>query len=754
MRPYWTIVKDSFAEALASRVLWIVFVVLTLILLAVAPLSITEQRASHLSPFDIDLPRFFAELKKATREESDSPGKRIWELADDNFQQQVNKLTNQGERERLNFREREAFVRDLNAMLENRELYRESAWQDKRLSSATKQLLEGDITSLSLQDVRVVNRLLMLDGFSSISGNSDEEVYVNYLWWKAAGPIPFGKTLLQPLVDQVLANVLRYLVGAAAVFISILVTAAMIPHAFEAGAIDLLLSKPVTRSLLFLVKFFGGCVFILLNSTYFIVGIWLIFGTRLGMWNHSILWCIPILLFQFIVYYAVSAWAAVQWKSPIVSVVITFLFWFACFGVGTAKLAIESNFISPNEIVSLTPTDEAITGVTESQQWLAWREGTWEVMFRESLQRSFGAPVLIGSVYDEKAEQILSMQEPRTRRRGFRPFQSNPSIATIFWQDGRWQKQTGSEPPPGSRWLFHHPRPGTVVVAQSGIFHYVGESEGINFAEMLGFSSPFVPIGPEDDLELSSDCAAAMDPQTADLILFSNQRLSLLQYDDQQKSYQVTADKSFTDINDSVMLAFSQDRVVMMESGGRTFVIGLPDFEIIKQFKPLGDADPFTLTAHKDTFALLTHSGKLVVLDGAGQVQYRNGNNVTAIAFEPTQGHLLVADWGQRLTTLDTDKFDVVNRDGPPLTILQSVYRYAVLPVYTIFPKPGELGNLISYVMTDETALREGPPQLSRPNDLRAAREEISIWGPIWSSSLFVIVVLAATCWYLQRVDI
>ena len=374
MRPYWTIVKDSFAEALASRVLWIVFVVLTLILLAVAPIGITEERASRLSPFDIDLPRFIADLKQSTRADEDSPGKRVWELAGSKFQERIDKFSSKEDRENLSFRDREAFLSDLNTLLENRELYRESAWQDKRLSSATKQLLASDMNSLSKHDARVLNRLLMLDGFSSIRGNSDEEVYVNYLWWNASGPIPFGRTLLQPIVDQVLANVLRYLVGVAAVFISILVTAAMIPHAFEAGAIDLLLSKPVTRSLLFLVKFFGGCIFILLNSTYFIVGIWLIFGTRLGMWNHSILWCIPILLFQFIVYYSVSAWAAVQWKSPIVSVVITFLFWFACFGVGTAKLAIESNFITPNQIISLTPTAEAVTGVTSSQQWLAWRE--------------------------------------------------------------------------------------------------------------------------------------------------------------------------------------------------------------------------------------------------------------------------------------------------------------------------------------------------------------------------------------------
>ena len=56
--------------------------------------------------------------------------------------------------------------------------------------------------------------------------------------------------------------------------------------------------------------------------------------------------------------------------------------------------------------------------------------------------------------------------------------------------------------------------------------------------------------------------------------------------------------------------------------------------------------------------------------------------------------------------------------------------------------------------MTDEITLPEGPPGFTGNADLRAEREEISIWGPLWSSSLFVLIVLAATCFHLQRVDI
>ena len=48
MRPYLAVLKDSFREALASRVLWIVIILTTLALVVVAPLGIKEETAARL----------------------------------------------------------------------------------------------------------------------------------------------------------------------------------------------------------------------------------------------------------------------------------------------------------------------------------------------------------------------------------------------------------------------------------------------------------------------------------------------------------------------------------------------------------------------------------------------------------------------------------------------------------------------------------------------------------------------------------
>ena len=62
-------------------------------------------------------------------------------------------------------------------------------------------------------------------------------------------------------LQQVISGLIVYGLGLIILFSAILVTANFIPNTFQEGSVDLLLSKPVSRSALFLSKFFGGCCF-------------------------------------------------------------------------------------------------------------------------------------------------------------------------------------------------------------------------------------------------------------------------------------------------------------------------------------------------------------------------------------------------------------------------------------------------------------------------------------------------------------
>ena len=133
------------------------------------------------------------------------------------------------------------------------------------------------------------------------------DLYAEWFGYRLGAPLPFEPKQLTLLVNYALSVLMTFLAGILGVLIAILVTAPMVPQTFEPGAIDLLLSKPVSRSLLFLTKFFGASTFILLNSIYLIGGMWLIAGLRFDIWSGRLLLCVPVFLFLFVIYYSVSA---------------------------------------------------------------------------------------------------------------------------------------------------------------------------------------------------------------------------------------------------------------------------------------------------------------------------------------------------------------------------------------------------------------------------------------------------------------
>jgi hypothetical protein len=81
MRPYLAIIKDSFREATASRVLWVLLGVITIILLLIAPLGVRAKLTTGISGGDIrDPQQFVAKLRAQAALPIDSPAKRIWSL--------------------------------------------------------------------------------------------------------------------------------------------------------------------------------------------------------------------------------------------------------------------------------------------------------------------------------------------------------------------------------------------------------------------------------------------------------------------------------------------------------------------------------------------------------------------------------------------------------------------------------------------------------------------------------------------------
>lgn len=149
------------------------------------------------------------------------------------------------------------------------------------------------------------------------------------------GAIPLGSSTKPGQVAYNISYYLVSLIGAPAIMLlSCIITAFYIPNMLQKGTIDLLLAKPIGRVGLLLYKYVGGLTFMFLNTTVLILGLWLVLGLRSGIWELSFLLMIPILTFEFALFYALSTWIAVWTRSPVACILVCVLMWSGLIGLG------------------------------------------------------------------------------------------------------------------------------------------------------------------------------------------------------------------------------------------------------------------------------------------------------------------------------------------------------------------------------------------------------------------------------------
>jgi ABC-type transport system involved in multi-copper enzyme maturation permease subunit len=149
------------------------------------------------------------------------------------------------------------------------------------------------------------------------------------------GAIPWGDSA-QP--GQLVYRISYWLVGwvgaPAIMLLSCIITAFFIPNMLRKGSVDLLLAKPISRVGLLVYKFLGGLTFMFVNTAVLILGLWVVLGLRSGIWEPVFLLTVPVLTFQFALFYALSTLAAVWTRSPIVCILACILMWVLLFGIG------------------------------------------------------------------------------------------------------------------------------------------------------------------------------------------------------------------------------------------------------------------------------------------------------------------------------------------------------------------------------------------------------------------------------------
>ncbi|HNQ23369.1 MAG TPA: ABC transporter permease subunit [Phycisphaerae bacterium] len=137
----------------------------------------------------------------------------------------------------------------------------------------------------------------------------------------------------ETIIGGVVYLVMDHVLGGIGILLALIATGSFFPSFLERGAIDLALSKSLSRPLLFLAKYLGSMAFVLVQATVFVGLTFLVVGFRWGMWMPGYLLVIPLMVLLFSYLYCVSAWVAVRTRSTLAAVLVSLGAWVVFVGL-------------------------------------------------------------------------------------------------------------------------------------------------------------------------------------------------------------------------------------------------------------------------------------------------------------------------------------------------------------------------------------------------------------------------------------
>lgn len=185
------------------------------------------------------------------------------------------------------------------------------------------------------------------------------------------------------LIQLWLAGVLADTVG---VLLALLWTAGFLPTFLEPQAVTVLLAKPAPRWSLLIGKYIGVVLFVALHAVLFVAGTWLGIGISTNVWDLTYWLAVPLLVTNFAVFYAVSAFLAVCTRSTVVCVFGTLLFWLLCWAMN-----LTHHHLVGFDVQGVTPTSRLLV---ETGYWVLPKPLDMSGVFFELMRASeHSAPV-------------------------------------------------------------------------------------------------------------------------------------------------------------------------------------------------------------------------------------------------------------------------------------------------------------------------------------------------------------------------
>src|SRR6202790_513199 len=106
-------------------------------------------------------------------------------------------------------------------------------------------------------------------------------------------------------------------------FLAVFASAGLIPSVLEPGRIEVLLSKPVSRTHILLGRYAGNVLVVSCNIIYLVLGVWTILGIKTGIWSAAFLVSIATTSFIFAVLLSVVVLMGVLFESAALATMVT-----------------------------------------------------------------------------------------------------------------------------------------------------------------------------------------------------------------------------------------------------------------------------------------------------------------------------------------------------------------------------------------------------------------------------------------------
>ncbi|MBC7966470.1 MAG: ABC transporter permease subunit [Fuerstia sp.] len=777
MKAYLAILRDSFREAAASMVMWLALGGILLLLLALLPIGLLTAANTELRHQELVDPEKLAKALYDGRADAQTPEGHIWTLLNEKQRERLVELTKSnneasGRRGQPGGGGRNFLVNSLNQLLKNRSFYNPAAFNKVELD---EELRKPDAESLPVDELSNRNLRRVEKAFASyISVTERSALSLTYAGFEVIGPLAILPSQIEQAIDGYIATILYLFFGIVGIFVSLLFTATLIPRTFEPGEISLLLSKPVHRAMLFLTKFLGGCVFTLICATLLVTGIWLLLGMRLDIWRPQLLWCIPLYVFLFSIYFSVSALAGAIWRNAIVSLILVILFWLGLTLIGLAHGTLDELVVKNLRVSEISSNGGEVFGVDGERTVHRWDEetGDWLPLAQPEIGEqiptfvrrfAFSGHRLRISVSND-GKRILALQ-PTIGRFGVGP-------ATILSgnADEQFELQAESQTPEAMFGIFQTSDGDVILPGSRGIYRFVGQTQQERkvqtyFKGILGGLMPSVPTKAFENLTekgfppIAADSSVAFNPTDNSLLaLHTGEIRRIDRTADGKYAAGETKDLQW---KESAILAVGGKIALIARADGKVMAVDATTFDVIAESMLPDGQKPRVVECASDASSatVLTHHGTVLVFDGKSRKFLawapRESGYASAIAYND-KSQLMVVDHHRGVSTYDVATQSSSGRLAGSAGFLCHIYDYIVSPLYNILPKPGELNNAVQWILSGEqsVAISGDPEQGGNPEaNLEAERVTFNVWNAIFSNVAFIVVMLGLGCLYIARSD-